>query len=158
MSDDLAQLENWIGGYMARLSDAERKRLGRRLAVQLRTAQAQRIAAQKNPDGSAYEPRKQQREPIRAKKGRIRRKLRARAMFAKLRRPKHLQASASANEIEVGFEGAAARVANVHQRGLRDRVSRGSPVEANYPKRALLGFTEADRARMMDALIAHFGE
>ncbi|RJF92983.1 phage virion morphogenesis protein [Sphingomonas cavernae] len=159
MSEDLAEIENWIAGLTARLSDSDRARLGRRLSVDLRHAQAERIASQRNPDGSAFEPRKPQREPLRAQKGRIQRRVKARAMFAKLRRPKYLRAESSASEISVGFEGAAARVAAVHQRGLRDRVSKqpGAP-EVDYPRRELLGLTEADRARLMDAILRHLGE
>ncbi|WP_255213944.1 phage virion morphogenesis protein, partial [Burkholderia pseudomallei] len=58
MTDDLQALERWAGGLLAKLSPAARRQLLRELGRDLRRAQQSRVAAQRNPDGSAYEPRK----------------------------------------------------------------------------------------------------
>lgn len=61
MSDldaDLTHMEGWIGGILSGLSPASRTRAARQIASLLRTGQARRIAAQRNPDGSAFATRK----------------------------------------------------------------------------------------------------
>lgn len=156
MSDDLEQLEAWVGGLMAKLSSAERRTLARQVATDLRRSQVKRITEQRNPDGSRFEPRKRQ-PALRSKAGRIKRQAKARAMFPKLRQAGFLKADASASVVSVGFNNpTVARVARVHQFGLRDRVTRqaGAP-EVKYPARTLLGFTEEDRARLLDAVLRH---
>jgi|GEM_PF-5645917 len=65
-------LETWAAAQLARLAPAERRRLARKLAVEVRRDQQKRIAAQQNPDGSAYAPRKPRAE---ARNGRIRLKI-----------------------------------------------------------------------------------
>src|SRR5260363_398366 len=50
--------EAWMGARLARLQPSARRRLARTLAVALRRSQQSRIAAQRNPDGSAFAPRK----------------------------------------------------------------------------------------------------
>jgi phage virion morphogenesis protein len=52
----------------------------------------------------------------------------------------------------VGFTAAAARIARIHQLGLRDRVSRkpGAP-EVTYEARELLGFTQDERLMILSA-------
>ena len=54
MTDDLVELERIAGA----LSSSQRRTLMRRMARQLAQSQRTRIAAQRQPDGSAYEPRK----------------------------------------------------------------------------------------------------
>ena len=152
MSEDLSALETWAAELLAKMEEGERRGLARKIAVDLRRSQSQRIAAQQNPDGSGFAPRKGQ--ALRGKVGRIKRKA---AMFPKLRRPTFLRTESSADEVAVGFKNATvARVARVHQEGLRDRVSRrkGSP-EVTYPARVLLGFTDEDRGRMLDLIVKH---
>jgi phage virion morphogenesis protein len=84
------------------------------VATYLRRSQAERIAAQRNPDGSPYEPRKPR---LRNKKGAIRR-----TMFEKLRQAKRLRKTATAQSATVTIGGRSARIARVHQYGLRDKV------------------------------------
>jgi phage virion morphogenesis protein len=55
---ELERLDGWIGGLLAGLSPASRNTATRKIASLLRGKQAQRIAAQRNPDGSAFDPRK----------------------------------------------------------------------------------------------------
>ncbi len=81
------KLTHRLDALLAGLEPAARKRMMRELAQQLRLNQQKNIRMQRNPDGTAYEPR---RVTARTKQGRIRRQ-----MFAKLRTTKYLKAVAS---------------------------------------------------------------
>lgn len=63
MSDDLAELERIAGAILRQIEPAGRRRLLRGMARDLRAAQAARIAAQRNVDGSGYAPRKEKKPP-----------------------------------------------------------------------------------------------
>lgn len=148
--DDLAGLETWASGILSSLSPGARARLARKVAADLRRSQQRRIAQQRNPDGSAYAPRK--RAPLRAKAGRIKRG----AMFKRLRAAAFLRARGNATEASVAFTGRTARIARVHQRGLVDRIRPAGPRIA-YARRELLGFTASDIAQIRDSIIEHLG-
>ena len=60
---DLAELEEFVGGMLKSLGPRERRRLFRKVATQMRRSNQKRIAAQRNPDGSAFEKRKPPVEP-----------------------------------------------------------------------------------------------
>lgn len=130
---ELQEVDAWLDALLAELEPAARKRMMRELAQQLRRSQQKNIRMQRNPDGTAYEPR---RVTARTKQGRIRRQ-----MFAKLRTTKYLKAIASPDSASVEFEGRVQRIARVHHYGLRDRVTRKGP-EVRYAIRRLLGFNE----------------
>lgn len=146
MADDLSQLETWAAPLLARLSSQERRAMMRDLAIGLRKRQSDRIKAQQNPDGSTYVPRKPQ-VLIRSKQGRIKQ-----TMFNKLTKAAHLKIVATEGSSAVGFNGRTSRIARVHQLGLRDKVSRYRG-EYDYPKRELLGFSDADRQWVNDFLV-----
>jgi hypothetical protein len=55
---ELERLESWIGGLIAGLGPSEQAKATRNIASLVRGQQAQRIAGQRNPDGSAFAPRK----------------------------------------------------------------------------------------------------
>lgn len=147
MADNLRALEDWAGALLAKLEPGARRQLNQQIGRDLRRSQQQRIAAQVNPDGSAFAPRKPRQ--LRAKKGRIKRK-----MFAKLRQAKHLKVQSSADAIAIGFMGRVARIARVHQYGLRDRPERGQ-ADVQYDRRELLGFADADLEMIRDRLLQH---
>ena len=149
MTDNLRALEDWAGALLAKLSAGERRQLTQSIARDLRRSQQQRITGQKNPDGSAYIPRKTQ--PAREKKGRIKK------MFSKLKQGKHLRIQATPEAAYVGFVGRAARIARVHQEGLSDRVSRGGPM-TTYAQRQLLGLTDPERELIHDRLLEHLSK
>lgn len=130
-------LEDKLAGLLAALSPAGRRRLTVDIAKKLRQQQQKRIKAQKAPDGSAYVPRK--RQPLRAKKGRIKRE-----MFAKLRTNRFMKASGNDSEAVVAFTGKVQRIVRVHQFGLKDRPASNREV-VQYPERQLLGFSDSDQ-------------
>lgn len=144
---DIAALESFAADLIASLEPGARKSLAADLARQLRTSQQQRIAAQLNPDGSAFEERKPQ---IRNKIGKVRR-----SMFAKLRTARYLKASSTSEAALVSFTAEVSRIARVHQLGLRDRVNRKTGLEADYPARQLLGISADDETLIRDVVTDH---
>lgn len=64
MTDDLAELERIAGALVRSLAPAARRTLMRKMARDLALSQRQRIAAQKQPDGSGFTPRKQKAPPV----------------------------------------------------------------------------------------------
>ncbi|UTH73347.1 phage virion morphogenesis protein [Chromobacterium sp. IIBBL 290-4] len=142
----IARLESELSGLLHKVEPAARRALARDIGRALRQSQQKRIAAQQNPDGSGYAPRRQQ---YREQKGRIRRQ-----MFAKLRAARWLKIEATASGVEVGFLRQVERIARVHQYGLRDRISRHTHREAQYPARELLGLSEQDFEMLKDKLLS----
>lgn len=149
MANSLEALETWAALLLERLEPAARSQLVRSIGQDLRRSQQKRIIAQENPDGSKYAPRKKR--DLRGKQGRIGRKL---AMFKKLRTASYLKARGDSNAVTVGFTGRIARIARVHQYGLKDRAERGAP-DVSYEQREVLGFTDADLDLIRDGLLAH---
>lgn len=143
---DVDALQGWLGGLLVNLAPAARRALARAVAAEIRRRQAARIAEQRNPDGSPYEPRKPQ---LRARPGRVKR-----AMFARLRTARFLKAQSSPDAAVVSFVGRTQRIAAVHQFGLRDRVNRGG-LEVTYPQRELLGFDDGDVGCIADLVLSH---
>lgn len=145
MSEDLRALDDWLAPLLAGITPSARRRLARDLARDLRRQQQQRIGAQLNPDGSRYEARK---ATLRDRKGKIRRG----AMFSKIRTATYLRTQASPDEASIGFAGRIARIASVHQLGLRDRVRPDGP-EVQYATRRLLGLTADERDGIRDRIL-----
>lgn len=144
-ADPLQQLEDWAAPLLAKLNGPEQRQLARRIAMDLRRTQSNRIAQQRNPDGSAYEPRKPQQ---RKRQGRVK------GMFDKLRSARLLRVQATSAAAVIAITGRAARIARVHQEGLRDQVEPGGP-SVIYPRRELLGISDAERERIRDTLVDH---
>lgn len=147
--DDLQRVDDWLAALLANLEPAARNRMMRQLAQELRRSQQQNIRLQRNPDGTAFEPR---RVTARSKKGRIKGQ-----MFAKLRTTKYLKTAATADSASVQFDGKVQRIARVHHYGLRDRVRRNGP-EARYPARRLLGVNDEVETITRDTLLRWLSE
>ena len=163
-ADPFDALELAASALADRVAPGGRRRLARTLALGLRATQAARIGAQQNPDGSAFAPRKTQPAKLqrtasgrlRRKAGRVKREAAKRAMFVKLKGAAFLRASSDATGAAVGFEGAAARIARVHQEGLDDRVYRSRPdPHVTYAVRRLLGLTLREDAALAAAVVTH---
>jgi phage virion morphogenesis protein len=146
MSQRIDALEPWMAAIINGAGPAASRRLANQIAKALRQSQQTRIAAQKNPDGSPYAQRKIQ---LRSKTGRISAR---QDMFRKLRTARFLKAKATTNAAIVGFSGNAARIAMVHQWGLRDRVENPGPL-IRYRQRRLLGFTDDDRNLIAETVL-----
>ncbi|MDR3434029.1 MAG: phage virion morphogenesis protein [Rouxiella aceris] len=139
-----------LAGLLASLSPARRRQMAAEIAKRLRANQQQRIKRQQAPDGSPYAGRK--RQPIRGKKGRVRRE-----MFAKMRTTRYLKAKGSTEAATVEFAAKVQRIARIHQEGLKDKPNRHSqPVQ--YDTRPLLGFSAADRQIVEEVILSRLIE
>lgn len=136
-----------LSALINNLSPQARRQLARNIGVALRKSQQERIARQRNPDGSAFEPRKPQKQ-FGKKQGRIKRK----AMFIKLKTARFLKVRSNANEVTVGFTGSGAAIANIHQYGLTGTVNKKRGIKVQYAQREVLGFSDED-LEMIENLI-----
>ncbi|WP_456025145.1 phage virion morphogenesis protein [Pseudomonas capeferrum] len=73
-------------------------------------------------------------------------------MFKKLCTATYMKVRGDSNVVTVCFTGRIARIASVHQFGLKDRAERSAP-EIRYGQRELLGFTVMDFDIIHDALL-----
>ncbi|MFD3223428.1 phage virion morphogenesis protein [Rahnella aceris] len=142
---ELTAFDTRLAGLIAALSPQSRKAMAATIAKRLRKHQQQRIKQQVTPEGLSFTPRRPQ--PLRAKKGRIKRE-----MFAKLRTAKYMKAKGTADDAVVEFTGQVQRMAKVHHYGLRDRPSVRAK-EMQYPARPLLGLDAEDMKIVEDELI-----
>lgn len=149
MAKEFQELDDWLKALLLRLTPAQVRVANRRVAYALRRGQRERIARQRNPDGSAYKPRKSPAKNLRGKTGNIK----SRAMFAKLRTQTHLKARSTAEGLEVGFTGRSASIARVHQYGSVRTSSAGGRYVT--PQRELLGLTDAEMEQLIDAYLQH---
>ena len=60
---ELSELEGFVGGILKGMDASGRRKLTRAMARDMRRANAERIAAQRNPDGSAFAPRRKRKPP-----------------------------------------------------------------------------------------------
>ena len=148
MANDLEALEDWAGVLLSKLEPAARSKLARSLAQKLRRNQQQRVKQQRNPDGSPYAARKPR--DLKGKKGRIKRQAK---MFQKMPRARYLKAKGDGQSITVGFTGRVARIARVHQYGLKDRAEANAP-EVRYEQREVLGFLKLDLELIRDEVLS----
>jgi hypothetical protein len=217
MSDGLDDIEQLAGTLLRKVGAAERRKLLRGVAREIRASQAARIAAQKEPDGEAFAPRRPRRAdtvgaftvkflypkgaanprkifmkswvrqgplltgydteaggirsffwdkvdqwlPVEADEqtksgGKFRRqgKIRQRAMFTRLRRAGTLRMASTEDEAWIGWIGAPARVARVHQDGAMDKPAvKAKPVR--YARRVLLGLSTAERGLLVDRVVQY---
>ena len=143
---DLQELDAYLVGLLGKLEAPQRRALARAIAVELRRRQSARIAAQRNPDGTPYEPRKPQ---LRHKRGGIRR-----SMFTRLRMAKYMRIEASPHAAVISFSAKVRHIASVHHFGLRDRVNKNG-LTAKYPARELLGLDDEDVQRITNLVLLH---
>ncbi|MCH9300373.1 phage virion morphogenesis protein [Pantoea allii] len=142
--DNLHEVDAWLDALLAKLEPAERKKMLREVARDVRRIQQANMTAQRSPDGSAWEPR---RVSARTKPGRIKRK-----MFVKLKTAKYLKTKATGDSAEVAFVPAVQRLARVHHYGLRDRVSKRG-ITVKYTERPLIGLNDKAAISLSDTLI-----
>lgn len=146
MNNSFDDLALHLQPLLEKLSSGERTKLARKVGRDVRNNQHKRISAQQNSDGSNYAPR---RERLRNKKGKIKRQ-----MFAKLKLNRNLKVDINSDSIAIGFIGRVARIARVHQYGLKDRAAPKAP-NVTYHKRELIGFTKQDLKMIEDSSLKH---
>jgi phage virion morphogenesis protein len=93
---DLARLDEWFGRILKGLSPAERRRAALKLGQALRRSNLKRIAANIDPDGTPFAPRKARYD----RKGRLRTKAGGK-MFQGLRYAKHWRIDADEDGVEL---------------------------------------------------------
>jgi len=142
---ELQLVNDRLEALISSLSAPARKEMARTIAKKLRASQQQNIKRQQAPDGTPFKARKTQ--PVRSKKGRIKRE-----MFAKLRTAKYMKTQARPNEAVIEFAGNVQRMARVHHYGLRDRPSRKGK-EVQYDSRPLLGISERDLNMLEETIL-----
>lgn len=146
-------MEQWIGGILAGLDGPERALVIRRLARDLRNANAKRIRANVDPDGNAFEPRKPREGRIRKRRDARQDKIKTGRMYRVANTARLLGRKTTPNGIDIGFVGTAARILAVHQHGLDDRVAPFADAPTvKYPQRRLLGFAAEDEAAILQTL------
>ncbi|MFZ7173995.1 phage virion morphogenesis protein [[Pasteurella] aerogenes] len=64
----------------------------------------------------------------------------------------------NSNEITVGFSGNNAKIAEIHQYGLKGRVQRQREYKVQYAQRELLGFADEDIQMIEDYVIKALGD
>ena len=148
MADELNKLHDYANGILTQLSNNNRAILAREIAKRLRENNRKRIIAQHQPDGTSFEPRKQQK--FRKKNGKIRRK-----MFTKLRTTKFLRTAANSNRATVQFISSVSRIARIHHYGLRGKVNKNDSWTIKYPSRQLLGINQHDYKMIEQITVAH---
>ncbi|WP_025873051.1 phage virion morphogenesis protein [Methylobacillus glycogenes] len=148
--DPIDRISAPFQGLLDNLSPKGRRALARDIARQLRASNTKRIASQQNPDGTPFAPRKTQ---ARRRRGSIRR-----TMFSKMRTARFLKIEATPESAAVVISGRAARIAQVHQFGLRDRVNAKRGLIVQYARRELLGFTEQDKRIVADTTLNHLAK
>ncbi|MEA5103094.1 phage virion morphogenesis protein [Pantoea sp. S18] len=146
---DLQLVNDRLNALIGNLSPSSRKEMARNIAKKLRASQQQNIKRQQAPDRTPFKPRKAQ--PIRSKKGRVKRE-----MFAKLRTAKYMKARATSDKAVIEFVGNVQRMVRVHQYGLRDRPSRGGK-DMQYIARPLLGVSKIDEMMIFNTILSALG-
>lgn len=147
----MSELDDYSARLMAligNLTPAARKAMASDIAKRLRARQQTSIKRQQAPDGTQFKPRKAQ--PLRGKKGRVKRE-----MFAKLRTAKYMKAKGTGDGAMVELTGSVQRMARVHHYGLRDRPTKSAKA-VPYEPRPLLGITDADREMIEKQIIFSF--
>lgn len=147
--DGLQAFDDRLSALINHLSPQSRKQMAAAIAKRLRASQQQNIKCQQAPDGTPFKPRK--RQPLRGKKGRVKRE-----MFSKLRTAKYLKAKGNSDDAAVQFTGNVQRMARVHHYGLRDRATRKGK-EVTYEARTLLGFNEKDIQSIQNVILIQLG-
>jgi phage virion morphogenesis protein len=147
VTNDFAPIEQLCRDLLLRTAAHERARLMRSIGREIRKSQSDRIAAQRDPEGAAFAPRRPKPD-----RGRKKGPLRQQKMFRKIRMAKSLKAGGNADEAWVGFGGRASRIASIHQEGLSDSPALGQP-KVRYARRVLLGLTDTERQRILDLIL-----
>lgn len=142
----LARLNSWAADIMETMAPVERKRLLRKMAVELRKSNQKRIRQNVSPDGGQFERRTSKPSNGRIRSGR---------MFRKM--PRLMKTKVTANKLEIGFAGQTGRIATIHQFGHSEPPDDGYPA-VRYPVRALLGINAKDQQMLNGILVDYLNQ
>ena len=131
---DLNKLSDAVAQVAAFMTPSKRRAIMGALAKALRTINTKRMLAETDPEGDAWEARKNPPRRPGSKK-----------MMAGLRR--QLKATSGADFAAVGFSGRTGKIAAIHHHGLMAAVSPEGP-RVQYATRQLIGIADGD----LDAL------
>lgn len=145
MSDSIKQVKSAFDALLTNISKPRRQLLYQQIGRELARSQRRRIKAQQNPDGSKYEARK--------KPKKVRSKIKQGAMFEKIRTQRFMKLKYENEGVSLGYEGANAVIARIHQEGLVSGVKKEWNVKVQYARRELLGFTEEDKQMVEECVI-----
>jgi phage virion morphogenesis protein len=137
---DFAALGSWLAPLLRQTSASEKSKLMRRVAIELRKRNQQRIRAQVDADNEPFVPRKSGD---------------GRPMFRELTMARHFKTRATATTAEAGFAGSAARIAGIHEFGRTDVVNKSKAISHKYPRRALLGISDDDQKFIEEVILDH---
>lgn len=148
--NDLLVIERWMAEVLAAMAPTARRKLFGSIGRELRSRTRRRMSAQTGPDGERWQPRARD----------AGKKVREQAkMMVKLRDDRRLLLTSSPDGTELGWVGAAARIAAVHHGGELDTVDPDSSKRVRYPMRRLIGLPQGDldyiRQRLLEHLAPH---
>jgi phage virion morphogenesis protein len=149
---DLTRLDEWFGRILQGLSPAERRRAALKLGQALRRSNLKRIAANIDPDGTPFAPRKARYD----RKGRLRTKAGGK-MFQGLRYAKHWRIDADEDGVELSpppRRRPHGRRQPVRRNRHRRPPAQRHQIRARYPERRLLGFSEEDEGLALEIAAA----
>ena len=145
--DSLSAIEPFLGELIEATAPGQRRKLIERLMRFARRANAERIAANKEPDGGAMAPRKRRPKPKRGK------------MFKNIGKQGSLKIRVSPDEGELSFANPLIeRTAAEHHFGLVGFVGksrRGRVIRTRYHARRLLGIGP-EQDYYLDEVLKHF--
>ena len=158
----LEALEPWLGGIMARLAPGQQMMLARRVGRLLRMANAARVMANVEPDGTPMQPRKTKTGHARKGQKGIRGKTPIRqrggkgAMFRRIELARNMVVIPGPGEVVLTFKPRVAETAAVHHFGEVAPVDPRIPnsIRTRYPARRLLGFGAGDSEAILAAAMA----
>lgn len=149
----MEELESWLEAVASRLSPAKRSQLARKIGQQLRLANAARVRANVEPDGSPMAPRKKKKKLKSKQTGKVRS---TGKMFPRIEMARHMVISSNADHVELSFDSRVAQTAAIHHFGEEAPVVPRNPnsIRVRYPARRLLGIGEEDEKAIMLAAMA----
>lgn len=147
MEHNFERLQDELGRLIDRLSVGEMARVTRKLAMELRRRNQQRMAQQQGPDGEAWAARKRSGVP------RYDRQRASGKMMRRLRTNQFFKAVSDGEGLRLYF--AADKIAARHHFGGSERLRFGI---ARYPARPLLGISQEDQELVLQALREQLGE
>ena len=146
----MERVGDYFDAFLDDLSPARRKMVARKIGQRLRRLNTQRIAGNREPDGTAMAARRK-RTAFRGEEDRSGKK-----MFRKLRLARNFEIRPSSDGVELRTKRGAAGIANTHHFGRVGYVGKtrdGRSIRTRYERRRLLGFGDEDLNELAEELL-----